>query len=152
MGFRCKKKSPRRRGLALIRGACRGLGPRQASVDRAYLGEMVTVDELFAGFVSVPVNVAEPVVGKDPAVGPTLKFTVTIEVAPPATVPRLQVMAFPTLLQPVPVTELSVKLDGSVDVNTTQLAAVVPRLFLICHVRVSPEFTAGPPFCADPIT
>lgn len=38
---------------------------------------MVTSNVLFAGLVSVPANVAEPVVVNVPAAGPTLKFTVT---------------------------------------------------------------------------
>ena len=60
-----------------------------------YLGRMVTVNELLAVFVSVPPNVAEPVVEKVPAVVGT-KFTVTIRVWPPGRLGRLQVSVPPS--------------------------------------------------------
>ena len=57
---------------------------------------MTTVAELFAGFVSVPLNVAEPVNGSEPAAA-TVKFKVTCIVWDPARLAKLQVTVPPAV-------------------------------------------------------
>ena len=52
---------------------------------------MVTVNELFAGLVSVPLNNADPVTGIVPAAA-MFTFTITIIVWPPPIVDALQVI------------------------------------------------------------
>jgi len=56
-----------------------------------YLALMVTVNELFAGLVSVPLNSADPVTGIVPAAA-TFTFTTTVIVWPPPIVDALHVM------------------------------------------------------------
>jgi hypothetical protein len=68
--------------------------PAAGLVRALYLAQIVTVNALFAGFVSVPNKVAAPVVENVPArVG--VKFTVTMAVAPPLIVPGAQVIVPP---------------------------------------------------------
>ena len=67
----------------------------------SYLGSMVTVKELLLLLVSVPTNVAEPVVEMVPACNGT-KFTVTTMVCPPGRLARLQVSVPPMALVAIP--------------------------------------------------
>ena|SRR5215831_17033025 len=69
--------------------------------DQVYLGLMVTVNELLEMFVSVPPNVAEPVVENVPACSGT-KLTVTIKVWPPGRLARLQVRVPPNVFAGIP--------------------------------------------------
>ena len=124
----------------------------------AYLGLMVTVNELLEIFVSVPPKVAEPVVENIPACCGT-KFTVTSRVWPPGRLARLQVSVPPNEPDATPphepwlaAAETNWKLVGSGRLNATFGAAVLPVLFLICQVKASPVLTLGPPFCAEPFT
>lgn len=119
---------------------------------------MVTVNELFAGFVSEPPNVAEPVVEKVPACSGT-KFTVTISVWPPGKLERLQVSVPPRSPEFIPphvpwlgLAETNWKFDGIGMVKTTFETGVLPVLFLICQVKVSPVPEFGPPLRAEPVT
>jgi hypothetical protein len=118
---------------------------------------MVTVAELLRGFVSVPLKVAEPVNGSEPAAA-TVKFTVTCIVWLPARLDKLQVTVLPAVPGAGPVqltprlllTELYRTPVGRVVVNTTLLAAVV-WLFLTCQLMKSAVLTVGPPFAAAPV-
>lgn len=109
-------------------------------------------------FVSVPPNVAEPVLENTPAtVGTKLMFT--SKVWPPGKLARLHVSVPPKEPEETPphvpwlaAAEMNWKLCGSGKVNDTFGAAVLPVLFLICQVKVSPVLTLGPPFCAEPLT
>src|SRR5690348_2050839 len=104
-----------------------------------YLGLMVTVNELFAGFVSVPVKLATPVSAMEPAcVGITLIVTVIVE--PPFKAEALQVTVPPAApgagVVQVPrdvLADENCRLGGRLLVKTTALATVL-WLFLICHV------------------
>lgn len=116
------------------------------------------MNELLEIFVSVPPNVAEPVVENTPACRGT-KFTVTSRVWPPGRLARLQVsvppsepVATPPHVPWLAAAETNWKFVGSGKVNATFGAAVLPVLFLICQVKVSPVLTLGPPFCAEPLT
>ena len=116
----------------------------------------VTVNELFAGLVSVPLSMADPVTGIVPA-AVTATPTVTIIVWPPPRLAALQVTvpAMPpkgaTQVPRFVLTESTGSDGGNVVVKTTPVAAKL-RLSLTCHVNVSVEPTAGPPFWADPVT
>ena len=57
----------------------------------AYLALMVTVNALFAGFVSVPMNSADPVTGIVPLPA-TFTFTITVIVCPPPMLAAEQVI------------------------------------------------------------
>lgn len=103
---------------------------------------MNTVNELFAVFVSVPVNVAEPVMEYElaGAAADGVALIVTVALPPPAMLPRLQLTWLAVMVH-VPwlgLAELIVKTSpvGAlvVAVNVEQLAATVPRLSLICQV------------------
>lgn len=124
----------------------------------SYLGLMVTVNELLEIFVSLPLKLDDPVAEKTPACVGT-KLTDTNHVCPPGKLARLQVsvppndpgvtpLHVPTLAAP----EVNWKLGGSCSVNTTFEAVVLPLLFLICQVKVSPVPWFGPPFWAEPFT
>ena len=109
-----------------------------------YLGLIVTVNELLEIFVSVPPKVAEPVVENTPACSGT-KFTVTSSVWPPGKLAKLQVRvppnepgATPPQVPWLPAAETNWKPVGSGKLNATFGAAVLPVLFLICQVNVSP--------------
>ena len=104
-----------------------------------YLGLMVTVNELFAGFVSVPVKLATPVSAMEPACV-AITLTVTVIVALPSRVEALQVTVPPAApgagVEQVPrdvLADANCKLGGRLLVKMTALAAVF-WLFLICHV------------------
>lgn len=123
-----------------------------------YLGLMVTVNELLEIFVSVPPKVAEPVVENVPACSGT-KFNVTSKVWPPGRLAKLQVRvppnepdATPPQVPWLPAAEINWKLGGSGNVKTTFGAGVLPVLFLICQVNVSPVPWLGPPLLAEPFT
>lgn len=130
--------------------------PETGRPSRSYLALMVTANELFAGLVSVPLNVAEPVTGMVPAAA-TVETTVTTIVWPPPIVEAVQVMvpevptAGPWQLPIVLLADANVSEGGSVVLNVTRSAAVL-RLSLICQVNVSRLPTAGPPFDAAPVT
>ena len=108
--------------------------------------------------VSVPPNVAEPVVEIVPTCNGT-KFTVTIMVCPPGKLARLQVSVPPIAFVATPpqvpwlaLAETNWKLGGSGRVNTTFGAGVLPVLSLICQVNVSVVPAFGPPLRAEPVT
>jgi len=65
--------------------------PETGRPSRSYLALMVTVNELFAGLVSVPLKVAEPVTGMVPAAA-TVEPTVTTIAWPPPIVDALHVI------------------------------------------------------------
>ena len=65
--------------------------PETGRPSLSYLALMVTVNELFAGLVSVPLKVAEPVTGMVPAAA-TVEPTVTTIVWPPPIVDALHVI------------------------------------------------------------
>lgn len=121
-----------------------------------YLALMFTVNELFAGLISVPASVAVPVTGMVPAAA-TDTFTITTMVCPPAMLGALQVIvptvpgAGPWQLPMLVVTDANGSDGGSVVLNVIPFAAML-RLSLICHVNVSTVPTAGPPFWAAPVT
>jgi hypothetical protein len=124
----------------------------------AYLGCMVTVNELLEVLVSVPPKVAEPVVEMSPVCSGT-KFTVTTMVWPPGRLAKLHVRVPPTALVAIPphvpwlaLAETNWKLGGSGSVKATFGAGVLPVLFLICQVKVSPVPWFGPPLRAEPLT
>lgn len=139
-----------------------GKGRREARIappgrpSEFYLALMVTVNELFAGLISVPANVAVPVTGMVPPAA-TDTFTITTMVCPPAMLGALQVIvpavpgAGPWQLPMLVVTDANGSDGGSVVLKVTPFAAML-RLSLICHVNVSAVPTAGPPFCAAPPT
>ena len=119
---------------------------------------MVTVNELLEVFVSVPPKVADPVVENVPACK-GMKSTVTIRVWPPGRLARLQVSVPPIALAATPpqvpwLAEASTnwKFGGIGSVKTTFGAGVLPVLFLICQVNVSPVPWFGPPLRAEPTT
>lgn len=119
---------------------------------------MVTENELLEVCVSVPVNVADPFAENVPACSGT-KLTFTSSVCPPGKLERLQVSVPPELPAETPLqvpwlVEASTnwKVEGNGNVKTTFDTAVLPVLFLICQVKVSPVPTLGPPFCAEPFT
>jgi len=100
---------------------------------------MVTVNELFAGFVSVPLKLATPVSAMEPAWVATT-FTVTVIVEFPFNAERLHVTVPPAApgagVEQVPrdvLADENCRLGGRLVVNTTALATVF-WLFLICHV------------------
>ena len=102
------------------------------------------MNKLLEIFVSVPPKVAEPVVENTPACSGT-KFTVTNRVWPPGKLAKLQVRVPPNEPDGTPphmpwlaAAETNWKLGGSGNVKTTFGAAVLPVLFLICQVKVSP--------------
>src|SRR5262249_16114810 len=105
-----------------------------------YFDLMVTVNELLFGLVSVPWNVAEPVVEMVAACVIT-QLMVTTMVWPPGndlaeqvTVPPAEPEAGPLQLPIVLLAEVNCRFDGSVLVKTTLGAVTVPWLFLICQV------------------
>lgn len=109
-------------------------------------------------FVSVPPKVAEPVVETSPVCNGT-KFTVTTMVWPPGRLARLQVRVPPIALVATPpqvpwlaLAETNWKLGGSGSVKATFGTGVLPVLFLICQVKVSPVPWFGPPLRAEPLT
>lgn len=132
--------------------------PRQpAQCSLCYLGLMVTVNELFAGFVSVPLKLATPVSAMEPACV-TVTFIVTVIVEPGFNAERLQVTVPPAVpgagVEQVPsdvLADANCRLGGKLLLKTSAFATVC-WLFLICHVYVSADPTAGPPFCAEPVT
>ena len=131
-------------------------GRKLAGPADSYFALMVTVNALFAGLVSMPLNVAEPVTGMVPAAA-TLETTVTTIVCPPPIVDAVQVMVpeepgtGPWQEPIVVLTDTNANEVGSVVVKLTRLAAVL-WLSLICQVNVSRLLTDGPPFCAAPVT
>lgn len=122
-----------------------------------YFTPIVTENELFAGLVSVPTKVADPVVVIVPVVlNPT--FAVTTIVCPPARLDRLQETFPPAVPGAGPVHDPRLE---ETDWNTIPGANVVLKLTplattfwlsLICQVKVSVPVEDGPPFCADPTT
>lgn len=110
---------------------------------RVYLGLMVTVNELFAGFESVPVKLATPVSAMEPAcVAITLIVTVIVE--PPFRVEVLQLTVPPAApgagVEQVPrdvLADENCRLGGRLLVKTTALAAVF-WLFLIAMCKYLP--------------
>lgn len=141
-------------------GAGRRMGsgpPAARPCSLCYLGLMVTVNELFAGFVSVPLKVATPVAAMEPACV-TVTFMVTVIVEPGFNAERLQVTVPPAVpgagVEQVPsdvLADANCRLGGKLLLKTSAFATVC-WLFLICQVYVSADPTAGPPFCADPVT
>ena len=115
---------------------------------------MVTLVELFAGFVSVPEKVAEPVEVKPLPATVGVAITVTIAVWPPLIVPTLHVIVVPEAVHEPSdvVAELIWKLAGTVSLKTTPGALTVPRLSLICQVKVTFEPTVGLPLFEEPVT
>ena len=65
--------------------------PENGRPSRSYLALMVTVNALFAGLVSVPLNSADPVTGIVPLAA-TLTFTITVMVCPPPMLAAEQVI------------------------------------------------------------
>lgn len=104
---------------------------------------MVTVNELFAVFVSVPVNVADPAVGMVPTTVGT-KLTLTVMVCPPGRDAVRHVITPPNepgagVTQTPPAfveAEVNWKEEGIVLVNTTAFATTL-WLSFTCQVNVS---------------
>ena len=101
---------------------------------------------MFAVFGSVPPpSAALPVVVYElaGAAADGVSCTVTVAVAPPAMLPRLQLTVLPDMLQvpAVVLTEFCVKVApvGAVvvAVKDTQLAVMLPVPFLTCQVKVT---------------